>query len=75
MQRDGVHALAPAPIKHAVAHCPDYATPRKVWLTTEPWTIAAGLMTLKLKRKAIEGAFAKEIAGRYAKRPPSHHRL
>jgi hypothetical protein len=28
----------------------------------EPWTIAAGRMTLKLERKAIEGAFAKEIA-------------
>ena len=53
----------------AVAHFPDYATPRKVWLTLEPWTIAAGLMTptLKLKRQAIEGAFAKEIAGLYAK--------
>jgi hypothetical protein len=35
----------------------------------EPWTIAAGLMTLKPKREAIEGAFAKEIAGLfYAKR-------
>jgi hypothetical protein len=32
-----------------------------------PWTIAAGRMTLKLERKAIEGAFAKEIAGIYAK--------
>jgi hypothetical protein len=68
MQRDRVHALAPARIKRAVAHFPDHATPRKVWLTMEPWTIA-GLMTLKLKRKAIEGAFAKEIAGLYAKRP------
>jgi hypothetical protein len=45
------------------------ATPRKVWLTMKPWTIAAGRMTLKLERKAIEGAFAKEIAGLHAKRP------
>jgi long-chain acyl-CoA synthetase len=51
----------------AVAHFPDYATPRKVWLTLEPWTIAAALMTPTLKRQAIEGAFAKEIAGLYAK--------
>ena len=35
----------------------------------EPWTIAAGRVTLKLERKAIEGAFAKEIAGLHAKRP------
>jgi hypothetical protein len=33
----------------------------------EPWTIAAGRMTLKLGLKAIEGAFAKEIVGLYAK--------
>jgi long-chain acyl-CoA synthetase len=64
-----IRALALARIKRAVAHFPDYATPRKVWLTLEPWTIAAGLMTptLKLKRQAIEGAFAKEIADLYAK--------
>lgn len=31
----------------------DYATPRKVWLTIDPWTVGAGLMTttLKLKRQ------------------------
>jgi len=57
-------------IRHAVAHFPDYATPRKVWLAAEPWTVAAGLMTptLKLKRQAIESAFAKEIADLYARR-------
>jgi long-chain acyl-CoA synthetase len=64
-----IRALALTRIRRAVAHFPDYATPRKVWLTLEPWTIAAALMTptLKLKRQAIEGAFAKEIAGLYAK--------
>jgi long-chain acyl-CoA synthetase len=51
----------------AAAHFPACATPRKVWPTMEPWTIAAGRMTLKLERKAIEGAFAKEIAGLHAK--------
>lgn len=66
---DRIRALALARIKRAVAHFPDYATPRKVWLTLEPWTIAAALMTptLKLKRKGIEEALAKEIAGLYAK--------
>ena len=69
MVSESVRALALARIKRAVAHFPDTATPRKVWLTLEPWTIAAGLMTptLKLKRQAIEGAFAKEIADLYAK--------
>jgi len=64
-----VRALALARISRAVAHFPAYATPRKVWLTLEPWTIAAALMTptLKLKRKGIEEAFAKEIAGLYAR--------
>jgi hypothetical protein len=32
-------------------------------------------MTLKLERKAIEGAFAKEVVGLYAKSPGNHHRL
>jgi long-chain acyl-CoA synthetase len=66
---EAVRALALARIKRAVAHFPDYATPRKAWLTLEPWTIGAGLMTptLKLKRQAIEGAFAEEIASLYAK--------
>jgi long-chain acyl-CoA synthetase len=64
-----VRALALARIKQAVAHFPSYATPRKVWLTLDPWTIAAALMTptLKLKRQGIADAFAKEIAGLYAK--------
>jgi long-chain acyl-CoA synthetase len=66
---ESVRALALARIKRAVAHFPSYATPRKVWLTLEPWTTAAGLMTptLKLKRQAIEGALAREIAGLYTR--------
>jgi long-chain acyl-CoA synthetase len=56
-------------IRRAVAHFPDYATPRKVWLTLEPWTVAGALMTptLKLKRLNIETAFADQIAALYAK--------
>jgi long-chain acyl-CoA synthetase len=66
---DRVRALALARIKHAVAQFPDYAAPRKIVATLEPWTIDAGLMTptLKLKRKAIEEVFRKEIAGLYGK--------
>jgi long-chain acyl-CoA synthetase len=58
-----------ARIKTAAAHFPAYATPRKALLTLEPWTVEAGLMTptLKLKRQAIEGAFAGEIAALYAR--------
>jgi len=63
------HHTALARIKAAVAHFPAYATPRKVLLTLEPWTVDAGLMTptLKLKRQAIEDAFAVEIAALYAR--------
>jgi long-chain acyl-CoA synthetase len=66
---DRLRALALARIKRAVAHFPDYATPRKVWLTLDPWTVGAGLMTptLKLKRQAIEAAFANVITSLYAK--------
>jgi long-chain acyl-CoA synthetase len=61
--------LALARIKQTVAHFPHYATPRKALLTLEPWTVGAGLMTptLKLKRKAIEGAYANVIAALYAR--------
>jgi long-chain acyl-CoA synthetase len=63
------HAFALNRIARAVAHFPDYATPRQVWLTVDPWTVAAGLMTptLKLKHLAIERAFAEEIDSLYAK--------
>jgi long-chain acyl-CoA synthetase len=66
---DRIRALALARTKRAVAHFPDYATPRKVWLTLDPWTVGAGLMTptMKLKRQAIEGAFANVITSLYAK--------
>ena len=71
-------ALAAAPplrelalnhIRRAVAHFPDYATPRRVFLTPEPWTVSGALMTptLKLKRLNIETAFAEQIAAMYAK--------
>lgn len=66
---DAVRALALARIKKAVAQFPDYATPRKVVLTLEPWTVAGALMTptLKLKRKPIEALFEKEIAALYVR--------
>jgi long-chain acyl-CoA synthetase len=69
LSSDALRALALERIARAAAQFPKYATPRKVWLTLEPWTISGGLMTptLKLKRQAIEKAFADEIAGLYAK--------
>jgi long-subunit acyl-CoA synthetase (AMP-forming) len=41
--------------------------PRAVLLSTEPWTVAGGLITptLKPKRLAIEARYAKEIAALY----------
>jgi long-chain acyl-CoA synthetase len=57
-------------IAKAVQDFPAYATPRAVWWTTEPWTIAAGLLTptLKIKRPAMEQRFASEIAALYGHR-------
>ena len=64
-----IRALAIARIKRAVAHLPAYATPRKVCLTLEPWTVGAGLMTptLKLKRQAIQNFFRQQISELYGK--------
>jgi long-chain acyl-CoA synthetase len=58
-------------IAEAVKAYPAYATPRAVWWTLEPWTIAAGLLTptLKNKRPALEHRFAAEIEQIYAQRP------
>jgi len=60
-----------ARIAAAVKAYPSYATPRAVWWTLEPWTIASGLLTptLKNKRPALERRFASEIEQIYAKKP------
>ncbi|HEV2153214.1 AMP-dependent synthetase/ligase [Bradyrhizobium sp.] len=60
-----------ARIAAAVKAYPSYATPRAVWWTLDPWTIAAGLLTptLKNKRPALEHRFADEIEQIYAKKP------
>jgi long-chain acyl-CoA synthetase len=70
LHSDQLRAHALAKIGRAVTQFPKYATPREVWLTIEPWTVGAALITptLKLKRQAIESAFAKEIERLYAKR-------
>ena len=46
LQSEQFRALALAKIGRAVAQFPKYATPRKVWLTVEPWTIGAGISPL-----------------------------
>jgi len=55
-------------IRDAVRAFPSYATPRAVFLTLDPWTIANGLITptLKPKRLAIEARYAKDIQALYA---------
>lgn len=55
-------------IKAAVKDFPQYALPRNVWLTLEPWTIDNELLTptLKLKRKALAQKFAPQIQTLYA---------
>ena len=54
--------------KTAAADFPNYALPRAVILTTEPWTIENGLITptLKLKRGPLSKHFAAEIKKLYA---------
>lgn len=54
--------------KTAAADFPNYALPRAVILTTEPWTIENGLITptLKLKRGPLSKHFAAEIEKLYA---------
>ena len=55
-------------IKTAVKDFPQYALPRNVHMTLEPWTIENGLMTptLKLKRKVLSERFAPQIQALYA---------
>jgi long-chain acyl-CoA synthetase len=60
-------------IAEAVKDFPAYATPRAVWWTTEPWTIATGLLTptLKIKRAALEQRLAPEIEELYSRKRPA----
>jgi len=46
---------------------PSYSTPKAVFLSTEPWSVAGGLLTptLKPKRAAIASRFADDIARLY----------
>jgi long-chain acyl-CoA synthetase len=54
-------------IAAAVHAWPRYAHPRAAWLTLDPWTVGAGLLTptLKLKRNALATRFENEIAELY----------
>lgn len=57
-------------IVDAVKDFPAYATPRAVWWTSEPWTIANGLLTptLKIKRAALEQRLAPHIEELYSRK-------
>lgn len=54
--------------KAAAANFPNYALPRAIVLTKDPWTIENGLLTptLKLKRGPLNQRFKKEIEHLYA---------
>jgi long-chain acyl-CoA synthetase len=54
-------------VAQLVSGFPSYATPKAVFLSTEPWTVAGGLLTptLKPKRAAIAARYAQEIAQLY----------
>lgn len=59
-------------VARAVKDFPAYATPRAVWWTIEPWTVADGLLTptLKIKRAALEKRLAPQIEGLYPHKAP-----
>lgn len=59
-------------VAKAVKDFPAYATPRAVWWTIEPWTVADGLLTptLKIKRAALEHRLAPQIEGLYPHKTP-----
>lgn len=54
--------------KAAASHFPNYALPRAIVLTKDPWTIENGLLTptLKLKRGPLSLRFKQEIEQLYA---------
>jgi long-chain acyl-CoA synthetase len=59
-------------IQSASRHFPNYAVPRVVRVTAEPWSLQNGLMTptLKLKRNALLEHFHSEIDDIYARAKP-----
>ena len=54
--------------KAAASHFPNYALPRAIVLTKDPWTVENGLLTptLKLKRGPLSLRFKQEIEQLYA---------
>ncbi|GMU47419.1 MAG: AMP-binding protein [Porticoccaceae bacterium] len=70
LRSEAARRLALERIAAQVKAFPSYATPKAVFLTAEPWTIDAGLMTptLKLKRQALMERFAVDIAAIYEHR-------
>ena len=69
LRLDAVRNSVLQKVATAAAGFPSYATPRKVWLSLEPWTVAAALMTptLKPKRREILAHFADAVEQMYAK--------
>lgn len=55
-------------LQHRLDAFPAYAQVRSVWMSLEPWTTEAGLVTptLKNRRQALQERFVKEIDALYA---------
>ncbi len=54
-------------LQQATRALPHYATPRALWVASEPWTVENSLMTptLKLKRSALQGRYLAAIEALY----------
>ena len=65
-----VHGAVIERLKLRLDAFPAYAQVRSVWMTLEPWTNEAGLVTptLKNRRQALQERFVKEIDALYAGR-------
>jgi len=57
-----------ARIEHVLSGFPRHAQVRAIYLTRQPWTVEAGLLTptLKVKRDILQRVFATEIEQLYA---------
>jgi long-chain acyl-CoA synthetase len=75
-QNAPVHDMIASELARLSAGFRGYERPRASVLTTEPFSIANGMLTptLKLKRRAVEARYGAVLAELYERREPPHQR-